>query len=276
MGETDMLIKPLPQGFGVEISEFDLHDGRAPQDIARLARAFRDDHLIVFRSPTTIAPERQVEVTGWFGPILREGTDWTVLDNADPTGRFVLPFHCDITFVEHPLAGISLCPQELPDGPTSTTYISNAGGWRRLPERLRHELAGRTARHSFISDADIDLGMPEFEYWHPARMPHPETGEPLLLLTEGHVDLIEGLSPQRSADILQEAFATLYVPEYRYEHVWREGDLVVWNNLAIQHARTQVAEVSRGKRIVRRVQLGTVGFREQVAQLQEQKAHSLA
>ncbi len=266
-----MRIKPLPQGFGVEVADFDLEAGGDPEDLARLKQAYLEHHLVIFRGARTISPDRQVEVTGWFGPVLSEGTRWTVLDNADPTGRFVLPFHADITFLEHPLAGISLCPQELPDGPTSTTYISNAVGWRLLPEELQRELAGRKARHVFVSDSDIDLGMAEFEYWHPARMLHPETGQPLLFVTEGHVDLIEGLSPQRSAEILQQAFATLYAPERRYEHVWREGDLVVWNNLAIQHARTAVAELARGKRIVRRVQLGTRGFLEQVARLKEQK-----
>ncbi len=95
------------------MSDIDVQIGREPEDIARLQRAFGDHHLLIFRGDGQITPERQVEITGWFGPVIAEGTAWTVLDNAEPAGRKELPFHSDITFLEFPLAGISLCPQEL-------------------------------------------------------------------------------------------------------------------------------------------------------------------
>ena len=265
-----MRITPLEQGFGVEVGDFDLTHGGSPEEQARLAEAYRDHHLIVFRGGSPVTPERQVEVTRWFGPIIVEGSEWTVLDNAEATGRLELPFHSDITFMAHPLAGISLCPVALPGVDTSTTYVSNAVAWDLLPPHAQDELADRRARHTFTSDNKIDLGLPNFEYWHPARMRHPDTGQPLLFVTAHHVDQIEGLSPERSRALLDLAFATLYAPERRYEHVWREGDLVVWNNIAIQHARTRVAEVADGPRIVRRVQLGSIGFLTQLGRLQQQ------
>jgi taurine dioxygenase len=46
-------------------------------------------------------------------------------------------------------------------------------------------------------------------------------------------------STLRSAELLKELFATLYAAERRYEHIWRRGALVIWDNLAIQHARTR-------------------------------------
>jgi taurine dioxygenase len=263
-----MFITPLPQGFGAEIADFDLQKGRAPEDISRLQQAYRDCHLVVFRGTEEIAPERQVEIARWFGPVLMEGTAaWTVLDNAEPAGRFVLPFHSDITFVEFPLAGISLYPQELPAVTTSTTFISNALAWQRLSPTLQRELKGLKARHYFVSSDDIDLGRPVFEFWHPVCMIHPRTGQPLLFITEHHVDRIEGMSEERCAIVLKLLFDKLYAPEQRYEHVWRRGDLLIWDNLAIQHARTRVAEPSEGRRVMRRVQLGEVGFLEQVRRL---------
>ena len=39
-----MWIAPLPQGFGAEVSDFDVQIGREPEDIARLQRAFGDHH----------------------------------------------------------------------------------------------------------------------------------------------------------------------------------------------------------------------------------------
>jgi taurine dioxygenase len=266
-----MKITPLAQGFGAQVSEFDLRSGGTPGEIAGLQQAYRDHHLLVFRGDGPFPPERQIEVTGWFGPIIAEGgVAWTVLDNVEPAGSYVLPFHSDITFLEHPLAGISLYPQALPRCGTSTTYISNAVAWRSLPETLQDDLRDRKARHYYESEGNIDLGFPAFAYWHPVCMPHPDTGEPLLFVTEHHVDRIEGLSLERCGEVLEQVFATLYAPARRYEHHWREGDLLVWNNLAIQHARTNFAAPSLGSRVMRRVQLGTIGFLAQVEKLRRE------
>jgi taurine dioxygenase len=32
----------------------------------------------------------------------------------------------------------------------------------------------------------------------------------------------------------------IYAPDNLYEHHWRTGDLIVWNNLALQHSRARV------------------------------------
>ena len=43
-----------------------------------------------------------------------------------------------------------------------------------------------------------------------------------------------------AAGVLEDVFAHLYDPAARLEHHWRNRDLVVWDNLAIQHARPNV------------------------------------
>lgn len=267
-----MLITPLSQGFGAEVLEFDVRAGRADEDIARLRRAYEERHLLVFRGAEPVAPERQVEMAGWFGPVLAEGTQWTVLDNAEPTGRAVLPFHSDITFLEFPLAGISLCPLALPATDTSTTYVSNALGWQALPGAVQREIQGRKARHYYDSSADMGFDWPVFEYWHPVCMKHAKTGQPLLFVTEHHVDKIENMDDARGAELLPQLFAALYAPARRYEHVWQQGDLVIWDNLAVQHARTRAADPGQGPRIMRRVQLGQAGFMAQVERVRRRLA----
>ena len=51
---------------------------------------------------------------------------------------------------------------------------------------------------------------------------------------------ITEFSSEESEDLLEELFAHLYRPEVILKHVWRNGDLVVWDNLAIQHGRSNV------------------------------------
>jgi taurine dioxygenase len=266
-----MEIKPLPQGFGAEITGFDVQAGRAPDDIAELRRAYDEHQLLVFRDCGRIAPERHVEITGWFGPIGAnsdgEGRPWTVLHNDQAIGSRPLPFHCDISYMQHPIEGISLHPLALPGSATSTTYVSNAVAWASLPAPLKDELAGRKARHYYAEGRLMNMDWPPFEAWHPVRLDHPRTGRPLLFVTEHHVDRIEGMDEDEGGALLRRLFAALYAPERRYEHVWREGDLVVWDNLAVQHARTREAEPSQGVRALQRVAIGEHGFLDQLEAL---------
>jgi alpha-ketoglutarate-dependent taurine dioxygenase len=48
------------------------------------------------------------------------------------------------------------------------------------------------------------------------------------------------LSAAESEDLLEVLFAAIYAPEYTLEHDWRQGDLVIWDNLAVQHGRADV------------------------------------
>ena len=49
---------------------------------------------------------------------------------------------------------------------------------------------------------------------------------------------IEDVSPQESEEILEQLYEIGERPEFVYEHVWRLGDLVCWDNRAVTHART--------------------------------------
>lgn len=273
-----MQITPLPQGFGAEITGFSLQDDRSEAGIARLQEAFDAHHLLVFRGEGTISPERQTELCGWFGPTGcdtgQDGRSHTTMDNAEAIGRKALPFHSDITYMEFPIEGISLHPLELPRSPTSTTFISNACGWDALPAELQAELHDAMGRHYYADSLTMDMDWPVFEYWHPVRMEHPRTGRPLLFVTEHHVEEISGVSKERSAELLPILFGVLYAPQRRYEHFWQPGDLLVWDNLAIQHARTKEADPSEGKRLLQRVQIGKHGFLEQLEKVRRRAAEA--
>jgi len=52
-------------------------------------------------------------------------------------------------------------------------------------------------------------------------------------------DLV-GLAPADEEVLLDALLGHLYRPEALLVHEWREGDLLVWDNIAIQHARANV------------------------------------
>ena len=79
---------------------------------------------------------------------------------------------------------------------------------------------------------------------------------PILYVSEMQTDHLVGLSSEESEQLLAEAFAELYRPENCYEHRWRLGDVVVWDNLALQHARGPILDGDR--RTLRRVAVGSL------------------
>ena len=62
---------------------------------------------------------------------------------------------------------------------------------------------------------------------------------------------------EESRDLLHPVYDHLYAPERVLEHRWRNGDFIVWDNIALQHARGNLEGV--GKRLLQRVIVGTEG-----------------
>jgi alpha-ketoglutarate-dependent taurine dioxygenase len=53
--------------------------------------------------------------------------------------------------------------------------------------------------------------------------------------------------------LLQELFSYLYRDENIYSHVWQNDDIIIWDNLAVQHRRSR--DMGTGPRHLRRQSL---------------------
>lgn len=259
-----LALNVLPQGFGVEVSGFDVHNGRDAADIASLKEAYDQNGLIIFRNDRQVAPERQVEICSWFGPVLPNdvnGENWGFLRNDEISGSIVLPYHCDMSYLEHPILGISLHAISLPEVACPTAFISNAVAWDSLPEDLRRQVGSLTLRH-FFSGYRYE-GWPDFEALHPVCLRHPKSGRELLFVTAQHASRLVEVDAERSDELISRLLAHIYRPEFEYEHRWQKWDLLVWDNLALQHARVRVSDRSAGSRVLQRVMLGQFSFSDQ-------------
>jgi taurine dioxygenase len=67
---------------------------------------------------------------------------------------------------------------------------------------------------------------------------HPKTGRKSLYISEGHSAGIVGLADSEAKALLAELCAFSTQPQFVYEHQWRVGDLVVWDNAATVHKAT--------------------------------------
>jgi taurine dioxygenase len=64
---------------------------------------------------------------------------------------------------------------------------------------------------------------------------HPVTKRKGLFVNEAHTSHIAGLPPAESDALLKQLYEHIVKPEFQYVHSWRPGDLLMWDNAAVQH-----------------------------------------
>jgi taurine dioxygenase len=272
-------------GAGAAISALDLRDDPPAEIVRQLQQTYRERHLLVFRHQA-LSPERQTEVSGWFGPVrVTENGSVGYVSNVRADGLVPegpLPFHSDMSFTEHPLLGISLHALEVPDQGASTHFANAVEAVRRLPEPVQGVLADRKVLNiagygaNFAHrrrESECDPLEPRTE--HPAIDIHPTTGERVLRVNSLSTSHVVGMNESESEDVLCEVFKVLYAAGNIYEHNWRVGDFLIFDNIALHHARADFNSAER--RTLQRVVLADHGQFEvspDLLALYEKASHS--
>lgn len=246
-----------------------------PEESQRELRAAWDTHhLLLFRAGE-LSSDEQLRFIRLFGEPLQEtldGSPFSYVSNVrdDAIIRHgALFFHSDLAFTPDPLRAISLCAVEAPETAAPTCFANAIRACETLPKALRERLEGRKALHAFDlvnQRGDLryrvdDLPADAPRAIHPVLWRHPELGRSILYVNLMQTDRIEGLPESESRALLDETLDHLYRPEHIYEHHWRPGDLVFWDNWALQHARPDVS----GNRTLRRVAIGELAVAVPVA-----------
>jgi taurine dioxygenase len=248
--------------FGVEL-DLDLRQPLTDAQQDELRRLYTT-HLLIMVRDQHLSIDDQVRVLGHLGPLLLSGDSSGQIRHDNGLHTSALAFHTDLAFCREPLHGISLHALEV--GETSTRFADARGAYGRLDPRLRERIAECEALNVFSvkldarnRDADVDPSLPRAI--HPVVWHHAVTGEPFVYVCENQTDSIVGLPPDESEEVIAALFAALYDPDQILEHHWRPGDIVIWDNLAVQHGRRDIAQ--HGPRVLQRVALGTRGMWEQ-------------
>lgn len=242
-------IRPLP-GAGAEVLGLDLCSDPRGELIETLRQAFASHHLLLFRAQH-LSPERQIEVVSWFGPVLdNNGTRYGYVSNVRPDGLVPegpLLFHSDMAFCPDPYLGIALHALDVPDDVADTLFAGAAAAVEKLPSQLRCRLGGLQVRNAagfrvnFAArqrEEDVDEREPRHD--HPVLGFHPVTRTPVVMANECHSVRLVGVDEEESSELLDQLFGVLYAEDNVYSHHWASGDLVVFDNIAIQHGRREV------------------------------------
>jgi alpha-ketoglutarate-dependent taurine dioxygenase len=252
---THLKVRDLAPGFGSEIIGF---DPKAPLDDAtrdQLRDLFDTRRLLLFRD-IDLTHEEQARLCTM---LIRKGEAETIEamgskesfisnkldDGVAPFGR--LQFHVDTMWADNPYQVLSLYGSEVGQPAAPTTFVDAISAWKTLPEDLRRRAAGLEVVHTAGAVRRGDLaGVLLTEVENPPSTvtridhTHPRTGETVLHICEQMTDHIVGMSHDESEALLTELFAHLYAPERQLEHHWRQGDFVVFDNIALHHSRGRV------------------------------------
>ncbi len=262
---TDMMIRTL-MPFGAE-ADPDLILRPTEAGNAELRRQFNEQGLVVFKRLEPMSMERQMEVCRIFGPVLDNPWENMLVSNTRPDGFLgaqQLLWHHDLPYLPRPYIGGSLHALEAEPGTTSTHFASGLRGWDRLPQALRARIEGRNALHvkQKVFDqrnrlADLEPG--DVCAVHAVVRRQRVTAKPYVFVSEDLTDCITGLQQDESDELLEALFAVLYAEGETYEHRWEVGDLLVWDNETVQHARGDVGSAAR---TLQRVSIAEIGYND--------------
>jgi alpha-ketoglutarate-dependent taurine dioxygenase len=260
---ASLQIKDIHPGFGAEVSGLEPSVPLADETVAELRRLFDEKGLLVFRD---IDADHRFQT---YLSLLLIGDD-PMADPAEsldspaarrellvsnreegssaPVGRLL--YHSDYMWRDDVFRLLSLYGLKVEQPTSPTMFVSAAHAWQTLPDDLRAEVEGlyaihgQNASYDARSGGDADVLLSKFAEEETIRLPiafrHPRTGATLLYVTPQFTQRIDGMSDSDSEALLGRLFDHLYRPEVEVQHLWRERDLVMWDNIALQHARPNV------------------------------------
>ena len=231
-----------------------------PGSAGALRDALHRYKLLTFHLPDFSAGD-QIRFAGLFGEISTRGsgyggaapdkTEYVSNTRADGTlGNGPFHYHHDHLFYEQPLSALMLYGLEIPSSGTTTKFRDAQGFYGSLPDESKAAMRGIDALHmlDFRTDehGNTERYMPsdgtESEApscWRPFVSSNPQTGKRQLLLSPAIEDF-RGIERQAGFDLLR---SLLRIgrheddPDTTYVHHWKVGDLVIWDNIALAHAR---------------------------------------
>ena len=269
-------IKPASPVIGAEIEGLDLREPLDRETRGQILDAFHEYILLLFRGQD-LTEDQQTAFATTFGELgkrtvgarfVKSPKDAyaspvmmvTNRNDEGPTGGTAsfgdgdMWFHHDTCFYPVPnivtmLYGIAVTTRG------GLTRISNMyRAYDNIPGELRDRLEGRTVLQVYDYNRyriDPNVALEDVrKHSQPIFVHHPVTGKKALYVNRTMTASIEGMDKTESDAILDTLFDVAEDDSIVYDHEWRVGDLLMWDNRCSTHARTDFP--SEEARILRR------------------------
>lgn len=167
-------------------------------------------------------------------------------------------WHTDSSFREPAGRYSMLSARVIPPVPADTEFADMRAAWDALDEATRTQIEGLSAHHSVTHSREL-LGFTFTAEEHqrlrgavqPLVKTNPRSGRRALCLAS-HAAHIVGWPVPEGRLLLADLMAHATQPRFVHRHRWRDGDFVIWDNLATMHRATAFDD-TRHRRELRRV-----------------------
>lgn len=228
-----------------------------PADRAALRAAWNAYHVLVMRD-TPLSEEAEIDFGASFGSVITSRSPATplkvrpeimVISNIRDDGGLALgtlpdgemDWHYDGMHQEKPYTGGILHALEVPASGGETRFANMCAVFESLPEALRRKIDGLTAESVYDYTATDRKDKVRNESApravHPVVRVHEESGKKALFVCRLMTERIVELPEAESDAVLEELFGYIERATAVYEHSWRPGDTVIWDNRCVTHAR---------------------------------------
>jgi taurine dioxygenase len=254
-------VEPLGNGMTAEISGVDI-GALDEEQIAVIERAFLEHRVLRFRQHSMTVPE-MAAFSAKFGVLQPhvqrkfhhpEDPNVVVMRNFDDEGKFDLAaasrgamvrlrdgWHSDLSYDAVPAKATLLHAVTLPSHGGNTCFTDVQAAYADLPEKTKRRIAGLKAEFSYggntrnektkLAASSLDkAGKENTTVTHPVVCVHPVTRKPSIYVNPLVAVRVLDVREAESDEILDELFDWIDRPEYRWEHEWRLGDTLMWDN----------------------------------------------
>jgi alpha-ketoglutarate-dependent 2,4-dichlorophenoxyacetate dioxygenase len=282
-----ILVTPVQGDFVARLTGLDLSRPLDEGDFGQVRDAFHRYAVVVFPEQA-LTDDEQIAFSERFGPLevsLRKDRQRRVdnprisdISNVDEKDRVFDPdderaiynagnrlWHSDSSFKRVPAMASLLSGREVPPEGGETEYADLRGAWDALPADRQRGLEALVAEHSFVYSRGL-IGYDQFTDAERAAVPpvpqavvrtHPATGRKSLYLGS-HASHILGRPVEEGRALLRELLEFATQPQFVYRHVWRQHDLVMWDNRCALH-RGRPWDERRFRRVMHRTTVAGAG-----------------
>ena len=269
-----MRLQVLHGDFGVEALDVDASRALDAATVAALRSAF-DRHRVLVLRGQRLSPQAHIAFSRHFGELEIHVLDEYhkdrhpeifELSNIGPDGkpnavhpdRGTLFWHTDASWQLKPALATLLYAEQAPAEGGHTLFADMIGAHEALGAAERERFAGLRVLHD-LNVSRLKAGYPEMtpaqrEKRPPVEQPlvrvHPPSGRRAIFLGS-HGQAIVGLPDLESRGLIERIMNHCTEPRFVHEHVWRAGDLVMWDNRATVHRGTEY-DTATEPRVVRR------------------------
>lgn len=264
MATLMLSIKRLPAPFGAEILGVNLAEPLDAATFAQIEAAFNEHSVLVFHEQF-LSDEQQIVFSRRFGPLEKTirgvateevfAPEIAHLANVDGQGRVIPPddtrmiyhsgnqlWHTDSSFKRVPALASLLSGREVPPVGGETEFASMRVAYDLLDPALQAKLEDLVAEHSFtysrglvapglVSDEDARQVPPVPQALVRTNPVNGRKG----FYVASHASHIYGMPVEEGRALLRELTEIATQPHLVYRHVWRAGDLVMWDNRCTLH-----------------------------------------